>query len=81
MVEVFNSELPSFDCRLKARKGVNDYSAWRTHMKILIIEDDENMVDYIKKYSISVGLKQSLFAYKGKMVSTWSREKCRMWCC
>ena len=67
MVEVFNSELPSFDCRLKARKGVNDYSAWRTHMKILIIEDDENMVDYIKKvFNIGWPEAEFIFAYKGK---------------
>ena len=38
------------------------------------------MVDYIKKYSISVGLKQSLYLRMQRRYQP-GREKCRMWCC
>lgn len=66
MVEVHNQDLSTFDCRLNTHKGVIDYSAWRTHMKILIIEDDENMVDYIKNvFNVGWPEAEFIFAYKG----------------
>jgi hypothetical protein len=54
MTKVIHPGLSLFDCKLKTHKSVIDYSAWRTHMKILIIEDDENMVDYIRNVLMSV---------------------------
>ncbi len=67
MVEVFRGDLSLFDCKINTHKSVIDNSTWRTHMKILIIEDDENMVDYIKNV-FNVGWPEAEFisAYKGK---------------
>jgi DNA-binding response OmpR family regulator len=66
-VEVFFSGAPLFTCEVDSVEKAIKNSVWRTPMKILIIEDDENMVDYIKNV-FNVGWPEADFisAYKGK---------------
>ncbi len=66
-MEVFFSGAPLFTCEVDSVEKAIKNSVWRTPMKILIIEDDENMVDYIKNV-FNVGWPEADFisAYKGK---------------
>ncbi len=64
---MFFSGAPLFTCEVDSVEKAIKNSVWRTPMKILIIEDDENMVDYIKNV-FNVGWPEADFisAYKGK---------------
>ena len=67
MVEVYTDGLSLSNYKINSNRRTIDNSTWGTRMKILIIEDDENMVDYIKNV-FNVGWPEAEFisAYKGK---------------
>ena len=67
MAEVFHPDLSLSDCKVDMYKDVIDYAEWGAHMKILIIEDDENTVDFIKNvFDVGWPEAEFVFAHNGK---------------
>ena len=67
MVEVYTDGLSLSDYKINGHRCAIDNSTWGTRMKILIIEDDENMVDYIKNvFNAGWPEAEFSFAYKGE---------------
>ena len=67
MAEVFHPDLSLSDCKVDIYKDVIDYAVWGAHMKILIIEADENTVDFIKNvFDVGWPEAEFVFAHSGK---------------
>ncbi len=67
MAEVFHPDLSLSDCKVDIFKDAIDYASWGAHMKILIIEADDNTVDFIKNvFDVGWPEAEFVFAHNGK---------------